>query len=72
MSAPIELTPDECRCLKQLAAGTDAERTCSRTVFERLQEKGLVEITVQALPMFPLGRRYRLTPLGVQIVKSLP
>ncbi len=72
MSGPIKLTLDERSCLAQLAAGTDAERVCSRAVLERLQEKGLLDISVQALPMFPLGRRYRLTPLGESIVRSLP
>lgn len=72
MGIPVELTPDERRCLKQLSGGTDAERACSRAILERLQEKGLVEITVQALPMFPLGRHYRITPLGKQVVRNLP
>lgn len=71
MRAPIELTPDERRCLAQLAAGTDAERSCSRAVLERLQEKGLLDISIQTLPMFPLGRRYRLTPLGEQLTRGL-
>lgn len=72
MSKPIELTPDEHRCLKLLAAGGPVDRMCRETVLERLREKGLVAITVQTLPMFPLGRHYRLTPLGEQIARSLP
>ncbi|MBV1788437.1 hypothetical protein KQ940_10245 [Marinobacterium sp. D7] len=72
MSTPIELTQEERRCLLQVSVGSQVEQSCRRGVLERLQEMGLVEVAIQVLPMFPLERRYRITPLGKQVAGSMP
>lgn len=72
MISVFDLTVAECHCLGALANDNATDRECTPGVIDRLQARGLLDVIVQGLPMFPQQRRYRLTPLGRHILNHLP
>ncbi|MFC6673067.1 hypothetical protein [Marinobacterium aestuariivivens] len=70
MTNPFPLSPGEWHGLRALAAGKDLDAECDPGVIESLRSKGLLDIVVQPLPMFPCRRRYALTPLGRYLLRG--
>ncbi|MET4162752.1 hypothetical protein ABIE61_002613 [Marinobacterium sp. MBR-111] len=62
------ISEEEYNCLKILASSGPVTSACRPAVLERLQEMRLLEVQVQSLPMFPLGKSFKITTLGKKIL----